>query len=566
MVVQNQKVPIVVTSCKYVVVAVVSFVALLLPLLMVTLLTESAETRNVVVVMAFSIRTPMLSRCYSNTATAPSTPSSYGIASRLRLYSTSPVTPNSNNNSFKVSATSLEKNLVSDQEKAIVRVARTSQPSIAFITSVLIPASITNNNSNDNKHSSRSNNSPSTTTTTLPRDASPLGSGSAFVIDSRGHIVTNYHVIEMAYEIQQQQKFVQSFYNNVTSSLPTISCPWFNTSVTNTNNLASMFTPTAQVYVRIDSPTKYQLCRIVAVHPEIDVAIVQVINEHPEETKTFQSLQFGRSAQLLVGQTVIAIGNPFGYDTTVTTGVVSALNREIRLSDTSSSRRFRRMMIPTERMVVRNCIQTDCAINPGNSGGPLLNLYGNVVGINTAIITTSGSNSGIGFAISSDIVQEVISNDIQKDALVQQQHSREKSNRNNTTGLRQRGILGIKLLKTTLGSTFPTDVENDDDHTTRPPPKYCWIANVLPNSVADQAGLKGIRRMSRNSSSFSSTSSTLSQSSYYEDAIVAINGQTVTTYQEIYPLLSNRIIGEQITLTIYNDQTKEKRIVYITVK
>ena len=142
------------------------------------------------------------------------------------------------------------------------------------------------------------------------------------MIDSRGYIVTNYHVIERAYEIQQQQQNIQSFYKNITSSLPT--CPLFHNNNTTNSATVNRFTlATAQVYVRIDSPTKYQLCRIVAVHPEIDVAIVQVVcNKASEDKKktTFQSsLQFGRSSQLLVGQTVIAIGNPFGYDTTVTT-------------------------------------------------------------------------------------------------------------------------------------------------------------------------------------------------------------------------------------------------------
>ena len=92
---------------------------------------------------------------------------------------------------------------------------------------------------------------------------------------------------------------------------------------------------------------------------------------------------------------LIAIGNPFGLDNSVTTGVVSALNQEFR----ASSRNSPSFMAAQQQRVIRNCIQTDCAINPGNSGGPLLNLQGQVIGVNTAIVTTSGSSSGIGFAV-----------------------------------------------------------------------------------------------------------------------------------------------------------------------
>merc|ERR1740139_2009236 len=94
----------------------------------------------------------------------------------------------------------------------------------------------------------------------------------------------------------------------------------------------------------------------------------------------------GSSTSLLVGQKVIAIGNPFGLDQTVTAGVVSALNRNVA----------------TRRNTISNCVQTDAAINPGNSGGPLLNTKGQWIGVNTAIISTTGSNAGIGFAIPSD--------------------------------------------------------------------------------------------------------------------------------------------------------------------
>ena len=474
--------------------------------------------------------------------------------SRVRLDSSSSSSNsnNSNKNQFKVSASSIEQNLVSDQEKAIVRVARASQPSIAFITSVLVPTS------HQDRFHSTGNGNNSSSTTTLPRNARPLGSGSAFVVDRRGYIVTNYHVIEMAYDLQQQQAYLQSLYRNVTSSLP--SCPLFNNN-SNSNNQPTL-PVTAHIYVRIDSPTKYQKCRIVAVHPEVDLAIVQVmmmednIRSTPGSCSSFQSLQFGRSSQLLVGQTVVAIGNPFGYDTTVTTGVVSALNREIRLSDTSRRRRRRPMPTPNNHnnVVVRNCIQTDCAINPGNSGGPLLNLQGHVVGINTAIISTSGSNSGIGFAIASDMVQDLVQRDIQNDVVATQVWA----GRRQRQRLPKRGTIGIQLLRTASTTTVVTTTKTPTTVEPNRRDSCCWIANVIPGSVADRAGLQGIRRTTTSTASSSS-------SSYYEDAIVAMNGQVVDGPGNAVSYLSSVLQGEQVTLTIYNAPRNETRMVYMTV-
>ncbi|MEZ4278256.1 MAG: trypsin-like peptidase domain-containing protein [Myxococcota bacterium] len=170
----------------------------------------------------------------------------------------------------------------------------------------------------------------------------PQGSGSGFLWDAFGHVVTNYHVV----------KGGQTF------------------SVT----LADGTTHEA---------------RVVGYEPRKDLAVLHI------ETKglDFRPLAIGGSDALLVGQKVIAIGNPFGLDRTLTTGVISALGREF----------------PTgEGFVIEDVIQTDASINPGNSGGPLLDSHGRAIGVNTAIFSPSGASAGIGFAIPIETVSRIV--------------------------------------------------------------------------------------------------------------------------------------------------------------
>ena len=170
----------------------------------------------------------------------------------------------------------------------------------------------------------------------------PQGSGSGFLWDKFGHVVTNYHVVQGG----------QTF------------------SVT----LADGTTHEASV---------------VGYEPRKDLAVLHI------ETKglTLKPLAIGRSDALLVGQNVIAIGNPFGLDRTLTTGVISALGREF----------------PTkEGFVIEDVIQTDASINPGNSGGPLLDSHGRAIGVNTAIFSPSGASAGIGFSIPIDTISRIV--------------------------------------------------------------------------------------------------------------------------------------------------------------
>ncbi len=174
------------------------------------------------------------------------------------------------------------------------------------------------------------------TTTTLIRDFFSIypqkGAGSGSIIDPNGYVLTNYHVIEGASEIT----------------------------------------------VTLNNGDKYGAA-FVGADPENDIAVIKI-----PAVKGLQPLRLGDSGRLQVGQKVYAIGNPFGLNSTLTTGIISALGRPLT---TESGR------------VIENVIQTDAPINPGNSGGPLINTSGEMVGINTAIFSPSGGNVGIGFAI-----------------------------------------------------------------------------------------------------------------------------------------------------------------------
>ena len=177
---------------------------------------------------------------------------------------------------------------------------------------------------------------------TLNVEEIPSGSGTGFVWDVSGLVVTNFHVIAGAHKLT----------------------------------------------VTLQDRTEHE-ADVIGVAPEKDLAVLRIKNP-PEHLAT---LPMGDSQELTVGRKVLAIGNPFGLDTTLTTGIVSALGREIQA--------------PGERKI-RGVIQTDAAINPGNSGGPLLNSLGQLVGVNTAIYSPSGASAGIGFAIPVNTVKEVV--------------------------------------------------------------------------------------------------------------------------------------------------------------
>jgi S1-C subfamily serine protease len=170
----------------------------------------------------------------------------------------------------------------------------------------------------------------------------PQGTGSGFIWDDQGRVVTNYHVIRGAQE----------------------------------------------ALVRLGDQRSFE-ARLVGASPEHDIAVLQV----DVSSELPPPIAIGSSADLQVGQTVLAIGNPFGLDHTLTTGIVSALNRTVENEAGGD---------------IDNVIQTDAAINPGNSGGPLIDSAGRLIGINTMIYSPSGAYAGIGFAVPVDTINRVV--------------------------------------------------------------------------------------------------------------------------------------------------------------
>lgn len=245
---------------------------------------------------------------------------------------------------IKVPAADLEARL-SDGERRNVGVARQAGPSVAFVTSIW-PRS-------NNTRSAANNGVVVATKTNLPPGQS-LGSGSAFVVDADGYLVTNYHVIERAYQLQTAEEAFHSISSQIAGNISKITGFDIMDFLGDFVGISFVVRPSPKVFVRLDSETQYLECRIVQVKPELDLAVLQV-KPSSNETMSFQSMSFGSSSELLVGQGLIAIGNPFGLDKTVTTGVVSALNREIRTSGNNG----------IVEQPIQNCIQTDCAINPG---------------------------------------------------------------------------------------------------------------------------------------------------------------------------------------------------------
>jgi S1-C subfamily serine protease len=274
----------------------------------------------------------------------------------------------------------------------------------------------------------------------------PTGTGSGFVWDAEGHLVTNYHVIEGAEVVE----------------------------------------------AALSDGTRRK-ARVVGVAPEKDLAVLRI------ETNglRLRPIPVGSSADLQVGQSVMAIGNPFGLDQTMTTGVVSALGREIQ----SATRRR-----------ISGVIQTDAAINPGNSGGPLLDSAGRLIGVNTAIQSTSGSSAGIGFAVPVDTVNRIVPQ------LIARGHS-------------TRADLGFDPIPDAWAASL--DV-----------PKGIIVGRVRRGGPADRAGLRGLTRQGG--------------SWLLGDVILGANGQLVKDMDKLLDLVEMEKPGSVVTLEVYRQGKKVK--------
>jgi S1-C subfamily serine protease len=288
------------------------------------------------------------------------------------------------------------------------------------------------------------------------------GLGSGFVIDKEGHIVTNYHVVEGVTDLE------------------------------------------------VDFQSGYKVRgEVVATDIDSDLAVLKV--DAPADQ--LYPLVFGDSDQVKVGQTVIAIGNPFGLNGTMTVGIVSSMGRTLESFRQSSSGAY---------FTAGGIIQTDTAINPGNSGGPLLNLQGEVIGVNRAIETSNftatgePTNSGIGFAISSNIIQRVVPHLI-------------------ADGKYDYPYLGISstedislLQAEALGLPQTTGV---------------YVHVVTPGSPADKAGLRG-----------GTQSTSIAGLSAGGDLLIAIDGQELQTFSDMLNyLFANKSPGDKVVFTVLRD-------------
>ncbi|HUW95796.1 MAG TPA: trypsin-like peptidase domain-containing protein [Anaerolineae bacterium] len=292
------------------------------------------------------------------------------------------------------------------------------------------------------------------------------GTGSGFVYDTEGHIVTNYHVVENA----------------------------------------------QQLLVTLADGQTYE-AQIVGTDPINDLAVISV-----DGAKSLpEPLVVGDSDSLQVGQFVLAIGNPFGLEQTLTTGVVSALGRVIQS--------------PEDNRFIGEAIQTDAAINPGNSGGPLLDLSGQVIGVNSQIISPSGASSGIGFAVSASTVRRVVPQLI-------------------SNGKYSHPWLGVQLLSLTSANVNALK----EAGVGVPVDSGVLVLEAVAGGPADKAGIRGGSRVVRIGNY---------QVPVEGDIIVAIDGQALASSQDLTVYLETETtVGDTVELSIVrNGEEQVARVV-----
>jgi S1-C subfamily serine protease len=270
------------------------------------------------------------------------------------------------------------------------------------------------------------------------------GAGSGSVIDEQGDILTNFHVIAGA------DKLTVSFGSG-----------------------------------------KAYPARVVGRDPDTDLAVIRLL-ETPKEPLTIVPL--GDSDRLIVGQKVLAIGNPFGLDRTLTTGVISGLQRPIRAENGRQ---------------IEGAIQTDASINPGNSGGPLLDSHGRMIGINSQIESPSGASAGVGFAIPVNIAKRVVPQLIRD-------------------GVIRRPNLGIA----------PRDVESLGNQVRLPVSSGVLIVSVTPGGAAANAGLRGVVQTEEGDLELG-------------DIIVGVDGEKVANNDDLFRILDKHSLGQTVNVEIF---------------
>ncbi len=279
----------------------------------------------------------------------------------------------------------------------------------------------------------------------------PQGTGSGFLWDNKGHIVTNFHVVYEADEIE----------------------------------------------VRLRDGKSYD-ADIVGADPDHDLVVLQI----NATNLNFPPVMIGSSNDLRVGQKVLAIGNPFGLDSTLTTGVISALGRTIQ----SMTKRY-----------IHDVIQTDAAINPGNSGGPLLDSFGRLIGVNTAIISPSGTYSGVGFAVPVDTVNRVVTKLINH-------------------GKVGRPGFGISLIPEHIMSRIGIE--------------GVGILEVFKGSSAEEAGLREVKRLPNGQIEMG-------------DIIIEVDGSKIREGSDLVKSLDRHEVGEEVDIIIIRENIKKSMRIVI---
>jgi S1-C subfamily serine protease len=273
----------------------------------------------------------------------------------------------------------------------------------------------------------------------------PQGSGSGFIWNKQGHIVTNFHVIYGASSIK----------------------------------------------VTLADHSEHQ-AKLVGADPDHDLAVLQI----QASESLLEPLAIGASNDLRVGQKVLAIGNPFGLDHTLTTGVVSALGRTIK----SMSNR-----------TIEGVIQTDAAINPGNSGGPLLDSAGRLIGVNTQIVSPSGAYAGIGFAVPVDTVNRIVPELIKHGKLI-------------------RPGLGVSIVPDAVARRWGI--------------RGLIIAKVARGGSADRAGLRGVRETSAGRVELG-------------DVLVAVQGHPIETVDDLMDAMDKHKVGDRVKVDVVRNNKRQ---------
>lgn len=314
------------------------------------------------------------------------------------------------------------RNSLGAEERATITLFREASPSVVYITTVARQRDFFNLNVFE----------------------MPQGSGSGFVWDQEGHIITNFHVIQEA--------------------------------------------SGAKVTLADQSVWDAEL---VGVAPDQDLAVLQITAPRNQ----LKPIALGTSNDLEVGQSVLAIGNPFGLDQTLTTGVISALGREIKA---------------VTGRTIAGMIQTDAAVNPGNSGGPLLDSAGRLIGVNTAIFSPSGASVGIGFAVPVDTVNRIVPQLLRNGAII-------------------RPGLGVRI--------------GDDSVSRRLGVAGVLIIDVEKGGAAEAAGLRGTRRDNRGGIILG-------------DIIVGVNGERVASSNDLLNVLEKRSVGDTVKVAVLRGETR----------